>query len=91
MKVFLVTTLVLVIAFLEKREARMTRMARSDPTGPGLVEVGELLIEKVKRVGDFGFGERTRPRMGKRIYETGMENIIVKSFLNLCHLFILTV
>ena len=43
----------------------MTRMTRSDQTGPELVEVGELFIEKGKRMGDFGFGERTRPRMGK--------------------------
>ena len=75
MKVLLVTTLILVVAFLDEGEGRMsslTRMTRSDPTGPALEEIGELLIENGKRMGGFGLSERMRPRMGKRMYETGM-------------------
>ena len=72
MKTFLVTTLILAIAFLDKGNTRMTRMTRSDPTGPALEEIGELLIEIGKRMGGFGLSERMRPRMGKRMYETGM-------------------
>ena len=87
MKVLLVTRLILVVAFLEEREGRrssLTRMTRSDPSGPALEEVEELSIESGKRMGDFGLSERMRPRMGKGMYEIGMDIIL------LC-LFILTV
>ena len=72
MKAILATILIFTVAFLDNGNSRMTRMTRSDPTEPGLEEVGELFIEKGKRMGDFGFRERTRPRLGKRVYETGM-------------------
>ena len=71
MKVLLVTTLILVVAFLEEGEGRrssLTRMTRSDPAGPALEEVGGLFIENEKRMTDFGLRERMRPRMGKRMF-----------------------
>ena len=69
-KTFLVTTLILAVAFLDKGNTRMTRMTRSDPTGPALEEVGEVFLEEGKRMGEFRFSEKTRPRMGKRMDDT---------------------
>ena len=71
MKLLLVTTLILVVAFIDEGEGRrssLTMMTRSDPTGSALKEAGELFIKNGKRLGDFEFRERMRPRLGKRMY-----------------------
>ena len=38
----------------------------------GPEEEGVGSIENMKRMGDFGFSEKTRPRMGKRMFNNGM-------------------
>ena len=38
----------------------------------GTEEEGVGSIENIKRMGEFGFSEKTRPRMGKRLFNNGM-------------------
>ena len=40
-------------------------------------EEGVVSIENMKRMGDFGFSEKTRPRMGKRLFDNGMKGNVI--------------
>ena len=48
--------------FMVTEGARLRRMTR----GKSSLQDRDIFFEQLKRMSDFGFGERTRPRMGKR-------------------------
>ena len=66
MKGFLVDILLIVIAaaFLTEGEAKLELITRPGST------------RQEKRMGDFDFFDRTRPRMGKRMFDKGKGDMI---------------
>ena len=54
--------LILMTNFMVTEGARLRRMTR----GKSSLQDRDIFFEQLKRMSDFGFGERTRPRMGKR-------------------------